>query len=68
MDVRGFLEGRMMCECARVRAGALVLTLPLAVLSTESREMIDSPGKRKNRVALGCKSKELLQEHLNIEY
>lgn len=78
MDVQGFLEERMMCNvhayvracvCVRALAGACVLTLHLAVLSKESREMMYSPAKRKkNRVALGCKFKELQEEHLNIEY
>lgn len=53
---------------ACVRTGASMLTLHLAVLSHESREMMYSLGKGRNRVALGCKFKELLEEHLNIEY
>lgn len=55
------------CTCLRAQ-GASMLTLHLAVLSQESREMMYSPGKGRNRVALGCKFKELLEEHLNIEY
>ena len=57
------------CVCVCVCARVCMLTLHLAVLSKEPREMMYSPVKRtKNRVALGCKFKELLEEHLNIEH
>ena len=53
------------CACARARG----LTPPPVVLPKEPREMMYSPVKRKkDRVALGCKFKELPEEHLNIEY
>lgn len=48
-NVQGFLEGRMMCGCACVCARAL--TLHLAALSREPREIMCSPVKRKNGVA-----------------